>query len=148
SRTLLMNIHTLAWSDDLLAAMQVPRAVLPAIRASSEVYGEIAAGPLQGLPVAGDLGDQQAALFGQTCFATGEAKNTYGTGCFLLANTGERAAPATGGLLTTIAWDVGAGVRYALEGSAFITGAAVQWLRDGLRIIADAGETEALATSL
>ncbi|TMG39170.1 MAG: glycerol kinase, partial [Chloroflexi bacterium] len=91
---------------------------------------------------------QQAALFGQTCFRAGEAKNTYGTGCFLLANTGERPAPARGGLLTTVAWDIGDGLRYALEGSAFITGAAVQWLRDGLGIIAEAGETEALAKSL
>src|SRR6266550_3526279 len=100
------------------------------------------------LPIAGIAGDQQAALFGQTCFAPGEAKNTYGTGCFLLANTGATAAPARGGLLTTIAWDIGDGVRYALEGSAFITGAAVQWLRDGLGLITRADETEALATSL
>jgi len=100
------------------------------------------------LPIAGIAGDQQAALFGQTCFAPGEAKNTYGTGCFLLANTGATAAPARGGLLTTIAWDIGDGTRYALEGSAFITGAAVQWLRDGLGLISRAEETEALATSL
>jgi glycerol kinase len=100
------------------------------------------------IPIAGIAGDQQAALFGQTCFDAGEAKNTYGTGCFLLANTGERAAPAEGGLLTTVAWDIGQGVRYALEGSAFITGAAVQWLRDGLGIIAHADESEALAMSL
>jgi glycerol kinase len=100
------------------------------------------------VPIAGIAGDQQAALFGQTCFASGEAKNTYGTGCFLLANTGATAAPARGGLLTTIAWDIGDGVRYALEGSAFITGAAVQWLRDGLGIITRAEDTESLATSL
>jgi glycerol kinase len=100
------------------------------------------------LPIAGIAGDQQAALFGQTCFAPGEAKNTYGTGCFLLANTGATAAPARGGLLTTIAWDIGEGVRYALEGSAFVTGAAVQWLRDGLGIIKSADETEALAAGL
>jgi glycerol kinase len=98
--------------------------------------------------IAGIAGDQQAALFGQTCFAAGEAKNTYGTGCFLLVNTGDRAASASGGLLTTVAWDVGAGVCYALEGSAFITGAAVQWLRDGLGIIEAAAETDALAASL
>src|SRR5687767_11721357 len=100
------------------------------------------------LPIAGIAGDQQAALFGQTCFAPGEAKNTYGTGCFLLANTGATAAPAGGGLLTTLAWDIGEGARYALEGSAFITGAAVQWLRDGLGLISQAEETEALAISL
>jgi glycerol kinase len=100
------------------------------------------------VPIAGIAGDQQAALFGQTCFAAGEAKNTYGTGCFLLVNTAERAAAASGGLLTTIAWDIGHGVQYALEGSAFITGAAVQWLRDGLGIIATAAETERLAASL
>jgi glycerol kinase len=100
------------------------------------------------MPIAGIAGDQQAALFGQTCFAAGDAKNTYGTGCFLLVNTGERAAAASGGLLTTVAWDTGDGLRYALEGSAFITGAAVQWLRDGLGIIATAADTEALAASL
>jgi glycerol kinase len=100
------------------------------------------------LPIAGIAGDQQAALFGQTCFDAGEAKNTYGTGCFLLANTGAKAAPARGGLLTTVAWDIGDGARYALEGSAFITGAAVQWLRDGLGLISRAEETETLAKSL
>jgi glycerol kinase len=100
------------------------------------------------LPIAGIAGDQQAALFGQTCFEAGEAKNTYGTGCFLLVNTGDRVATASGGLLATVAWDIGTGARYALEGSAFTTGAAVQWLRDGLGIIATAAETEALAASL
>jgi glycerol kinase len=149
SRTLVFDIHRRIWDDDLLRALDIPRPMLAAAMPSSGVVAETDAAHLDApVAIAGIAGDQQAALFGQTCFATGEAKNTYGTGCFLLANTGERAAPATGGLLTTIAWDVGAGIRYALEGSAFITGAAVQWLRDGLGIIANAGETEALATSL
>src|SRR5467141_5476385 len=149
---MLMDLKTLDWDAELLSKIKVPRAMLPQIRPSSDkkFYGQTKANGAVGgvVPVCADLGDQQAALFGQTCFAPGEAKNTYGTGCFLLANTGATAAPARGGLLTTIAWDIGDGVRYALEGSAFITGAAVQWLRDGLGIIADAGETEALATSL
>src|SRR5439155_18737227 len=136
SRTLLMALDTLDWHEPALQLMGIPRAILPEIRASSELFGEARTTVLAGRPIAGIVGDQQAALFGQTCFRAGEAKNTYGTGCFLLANTGERAAPARGGLLTTVAWDIGDGLRYALEGSAFITGAAVQWLRDGLGIIA------------
>src|SRR5207237_48095 len=147
SRTMLMNLQTLDWDDEILRLMGIPRSMLPQIKASSEVYGK-ATGDLAGIPVAGDLGDQQAALFGQTCFSAGEAKNTYGTGCFLLANTGADPVRADGGLLTTLAWDIGAGPVYALEGSAFITGAAVQWLRDGLGIIASADETEAVAMSL
>ena len=149
SRTLVFDIHRQAWDDDLLVLLGIPRSMMAAPVRSSGVVAEADARHF-GAPVriAGIAGDQQAALFGQTCFAAGEAKNTYGTGCFLLVNTGERAASASGGLLTTIAWDIGAGVRYALEGSAFVTGAAVQWLRDGLGIIATAAETEALAASL
>jgi glycerol kinase len=149
SRTMVFDIHRRAWDDELLALLDIPRSMMAAPGRSSGVFAEC--GPRHfgaAIPIAGVAGDQQAALFGQTCFKAGEAKNTYGTGCFLLVNTGARAAAATGGLLTTIAWDTGEGVRYALEGSAFITGAAVQWLRDGLGIIASAAETEALATSL
>jgi glycerol kinase len=149
SRTLIFDIHRRAWDDDLLAVLGIPRSMLATPVRSSGFIAEADARHFgTALPIAGVAGDQQAALFGQTCFAAGEAKNTYGTGCFLLANTGDRAASASGGLLTTIAWDIGDGVRYALEGSAFITGAAVQWLRDGLGIIATAAETEALAASL
>jgi glycerol kinase len=149
SRTLVFDIHRRAWDDDLLALLGIPRSMMAVSVRSSGIVAE--AEPRHfgvSVPIAGIAGDQQAALFGQTCFAPGEAKNTYGTGCFLLVNTGGRAASASGGLLTTIAWDIGDGVRYALEGSAFITGAAVQWLRDGLGIIATAAETEALAASL
>jgi len=149
SRTMVFDIHRAAWDDELLAALDLPRALLPSAVRSSGVVAESDA-PHFGaaIPIAGLAGDQQAALFGQTCFAAGEAKNTYGTGCFLLANTGDQARTSDGGLLTTIAWDIGSGIRYAIEGSAFVTGAAVQWLRDGLGIIADAGETEALARSV
>ena len=149
SRTMVFDIHRRRWDDELLAMLDLPRAMFAAPVPSKGVVG--ATDPVHfgaALPIAGIAGDQQAALFGQTCFAPGEAKNTYGTGCFLLANTGATAAPARGGLLTTVAWDIGEGARYALEGSAFITGAAVQWLRDGLGIIGSADETEALATSL
>jgi len=149
SRTLVFDIHRGAWDDELLRALDLPRSLLASPVRSSGVAATAEASHFgAAIPIAGIVGDQQAALFGQTCFRAGEAKNTYGTGCFLLANTGERAAPARGGLLTTVAWDIGDGLRYALEGSAFITGAAVQWLRDGLGIIAEAGETEALAKSL
>ncbi|HEV8536195.1 MAG TPA: glycerol kinase GlpK [Candidatus Limnocylindria bacterium] len=149
SRTLVYDIHRLAWDDELLGALAIPRAMLARPTRSSGVVAEAGAEHFgAAIPIAGIAGDQQAALFGQACFAPGEAKNTYGTGCFLLANTGTRAAPARGGLLTTIAWDAGEGARYALEGSAFVTGAAIQWLRDGLGLIASADETEALATSL
>jgi len=149
SRTLVFDIHRGAWDDDLLALLAIPRSMLARPVRSSGFVAE--ADPQhfgRALPIAGIAGDQQAALFGQTCFAAGEAKNTYGTGCFLLVNTADRAASASGGLLTTIAWDTGSGIRYALEGSAFITGAAVQWLRDGLGIIATAAETESLAAGL
>jgi len=149
SRTMVFDIHRQRWDDELLAALDLPRAMFARPVRSMGVVGETDAAHFgAALPIAGIAGDQQAALFGQTCFAAGEAKNTYGTGCFLLANTGTTAAPASGGLLTTLAWDIGDGPRYALEGSAFITGAAVQWLRDGLGLIARAEETETLATSL
>jgi glycerol kinase len=149
SRTLVFDIHRRAWDDDLLALLDIPRAMMATPVRSSGVVAEADARHFgASVPIAGIAGDQQAALFGQTCFVAGEAKNTYGTGCFLLVNTGERAASASGGLLSTVAWDTGDGVRYALEGSAFVTGAAVQWLRDGLGIIATAAETEALAAGL
>jgi glycerol kinase len=145
SRTLLYNIHRRAWDDDLLALFDVPRAMLPEVRSSSEVYGETAA-ELFGapIPIAGAAGDQQAALFGQACFEPGTAKNTYGTGCFMLLNIGERPVASTKGLLTTVAWRLGAHTTYALEGSVFIAGAAVQWLRDGLRAISTSAEVERL----
>jgi len=149
ARTMVFDIHRGAWDDDLLGLLDIPRSMLATpVRSSGRIAETDAAHFGAGISIAGVAGDQQAALFGQTCFAAGEAKNTYGTGCFLLANTGERAASASGGLLTTIAWDTGEGIRYALEGSAFITGAAVQWLRDGLGIIATAAETESLAAGL
>jgi glycerol kinase len=148
SRTMLFNIHTLDWDDEILARLRIPRAMLPEVRPSSQVYGLSQADLLGAeVPIAGAAGDQQAALFGQTCFAPGQAKNTYGTGCFLLLNTGEEAVASDRGLLTTIAWQLGdrGETIYALEGSVFIAGAAIQWLRDGLGIIAKAAETEALA---
>jgi glycerol kinase len=149
SRTLLMNLATLDWDEACLRALDVPRAVLPAICPSSQVYGTASAGPLRGVPVAGDLGDQQAALFGQTCFDPGEAKNTYGTGCFMLLNTGPAPIASTHGLLTTLAYQLGAQpARYALEGSIAITGALVQWLRDNLGLIRDSAEVEALALTV
>ncbi len=148
SRTMLMNLKTLDWDDDILKAMGVPRAMLPAIKASSEVYA-VATGALAGVPVAGDLGDQQAALFGQTCFAPGEAKNTYGTGCFMLLNTGAAPVQSKNGLLTTLAYKIGNGKAvYALEGSIAVTGALVQWLRDNLGLIASSAEVEALAKTV
>ncbi|HEX5505469.1 MAG TPA: glycerol kinase GlpK [Thermomicrobiales bacterium] len=148
SRTLLMDLRTLDWDDEILAVIGVPRAMLPAIRSSSEVYG-VATGALAGVPVAGVLGDQQAALVGQTCFAPGEAKNTYGTGCFLLLNTGTAPVASRSGLLTTVAYRFGAAPpAYALEGSIAIAGALVQWLRDNLGLIAGAAEIEALAASV
>jgi len=148
SRTLLMNLETLEWDDELLCLMNIPRDILPEIRSSSEIYG-VATGPLSGVPVAGDLGDQQAALFGQTCFSPGEAKNTYGTGCFMLLNTGQKHIDSTHGLLTTVAYRLGnAPAEYALEGSVAITGALVQWLRDNLGMIQQAAEVETLATTV
>jgi len=148
SRTMLMNLKTLDWDDDLLEAMDVPRAMLPRIVSSSEVFGE-ARGVLEGVRVASALGDQQAALFGQTCFSPGEGKCTYGTGNFLLVNTGEAPVISKNGLLTTVAYRIGeAPAAYALEGSIAVTGALVQWLRDNLGIIRAASEIEALARSV
>jgi glycerol kinase len=149
SRTLLMDLRALDWSDEALELIGIPRAMLPEIRSSSEVYGEIRAGTaLDGLPLAGILGDQQAALFGQACFTPGEAKNTYGTGCFLLVNTGTEPV-ASQDLLTTVAYRLGDGPpAYALEGSIAVAGAGVRWLRDQLGVIGSAGEVEALAASV
>jgi glycerol kinase len=149
SRTMLMNLQTLTWDDDLLDAMGVPRAMLPEIRPSSEIYGEAVEGPLRGVPVAAALGDQQAALFGQTCFSPGEAKCTYGTGSFLLFNTGERPVMSSSGLLTTLACRVGdEPPTYALEGSIAVTGALVQWFRDNITLIDSAPEIETLARTV
>ncbi len=146
SRTQLMNLATLDWDDDLLSVFDVPRSVLPRIVASSEVYGTASVGSLAGVDIAGILGDQQAALVGQACFESGEAKNTYGTGCFLLMNTGTEPVPSAAGLLTTVAYRLGAEApRYALEGSIAITGALVQWLRDNLGLIENSADIEALA---
>jgi glycerol kinase len=148
SRTMLMNLQTLQWDDALLQAIGVPRAMLPQICSSSEIYGE-AQGVLQGTPVASALGDQQAALFGQTCFSSGEGKNTYGTGCFLLVNTGEKLVQSNNGLLTTVGYKIGAQpAAYALEGSIAVTGSLVQWLRDNLGMISSAAEIETLARSV
>jgi glycerol kinase len=148
SRTMLMGLETLDWDDELLGAMGVPRAMLPEIRPSSEVYGE-ARGTLAGVPVASALGDQQAALFGQTCFSPGEAKCTYGTGSFLLFNTGERPVQSASGLLTTVCCRIGfEPPTYALEGSIAITGALVQWFRDNITLIASAPEIETLARTV
>ena len=149
SRTLLMDIHTGKWDDELLALLGVPREILPEIRSSSEVYGEVAADfPLAGIKLAGIAGDQQSALFGQTCFQRGWAKNTYGTGCFLLMNTGTDAVASQHKLLTTVAWRLGDMTEYALEGSVFIGGATVGWLRDGLGIIKTSADVERLAASV
>ena len=151
SRTLLFDLHTLAWSDELLELFGIPRAVLPQVVASSGTIGVTrgVAGLPDGIPIAGIAGDQQAALFGQACFTPGEAKCTYGTGAFILMNTGDQPVASRSGLLTTVAWKLGTGeLRYALEGSAFIAGAAVQWLRDGLQFFSSAAEIEALAQSV
>jgi glycerol kinase len=149
SRTQLMNLETLDWDDELLAAFDIPRAILPAIRSSSEIYGEATLGPVKGVPVAGILGDQQAALVGQTCFNPGEAKNTYGTGCFLLMNTGDEIVHSKHGLLTTAAFQwKGQHANYALEGSVAITGALVQWIRDNFGLIAASPDIEALARTV
>jgi glycerol kinase len=149
SRTLMYDIHALDWDDELLRILGVPRRMLPAVKASSEVYGRTETSLLgAAIPIAGIAGDQQAALFGQACFTPGMAKNTYGTGCFLLMNTGTTPTPSAGGLLTTIAWKVGGEVTYALEGAVFIAGAAVQWMRDGLRAIVNSADIEQLATSV
>jgi len=149
SRTMLMNLKTLDWDAEILKAMGIPRGMLPAIRSSSEVYGVVRSGALRDIPVAGDLGDQQAALFGQTCFKAGEAKNTYGTGCFMLMNTGERPVQSKAGLLTTLGYKIGDQKPvYALEGSIAITGALIQWLRDNLGMIEKSADVETLAKSV
>jgi glycerol kinase len=148
SRTLLMNLKTLDWDDSILAVLSIPRAMLPAIRPSSAVYGQ-AVGLLAGVPLAGDLGDQHAALFGQTCFNPGEVKNTYGTGCFMLMNTGETPIPSQAGLLTTLGYQIGGQKPvYSLEGSIAITGALVQWLRDNLGLIETSAQVEELARTV
>ena len=150
SRTMLMDLKSLSWDEEIAGIMGVPSAMLPEIRASSDVYGEVkASGALQGVSIAGDLGDQQAATFGQTCFSVGEAKNTYGTGNFLLLNTGTEAVPSKSGLLTTVGYKIGdQDAIYCLEGSIAITGALVQWLRDNLKMIKAAPEVEDLAKSV
>ncbi|MFP3913902.1 MAG: glycerol kinase GlpK [Actinomycetota bacterium] len=148
SRTQLMDLQTLEWDDGILGAMGIPRSMLPEIRSSAEVYGE-ATGALGGIPVAGDLGDQQAATFGQVCFEVGDAKNTYGTGNFMLLNTGTEAVPSESGLVTTVCYKLGdRDAVYALEGSIAITGALVQWLRDNLGMIQTSAEVEALARTV
>ncbi len=147
SRTMLFNLHTGDWDDDLLKLFRIPRAILPTVRASSEVYGECA---LWGgtIPIAGIAGDQQAALFGQVCTQPGMVKNTYGTGCFMLMNTGTKPIMSKNNLLTTVAWRIGGRTEFALEGSIFIAGAVVQWLRDGLGLIKTSGEIESLAAQV
>ena len=148
SRTLLFNIHTGDWDDELLALLDVPRPMLPEVRPSSEVYGETQEGLFGArIPVAGIAGDQQAATFGQACLTRGMVKNTYGTGCFMLLNTGEAPVPSEHQLLSTVAWRLPQTTAYALEGSVFVAGAVVQWLRDGLKLIRSAEEVEALAAS-
>ena len=149
SRTMLYNIHDLCWDKELLDKFEIPETMLPEVKSSSEVYGMTAASVLgKPVPIAGVAGDQQAALFGQCCFEAGQSKNTYGTGCFLLMNTGEQAVDSQNGLLTTIAIGKNGKVQYALEGSVFVAGAAIKWLRDELKMIDDAAETEALAKSV
>lgn len=149
SRTLLFNIHMLDWDDELLGILDIPRAMLPEVRASSEVYGETDPALFgAAIPIAGIAGDQQAATFGQGCFDPGQAKNTYGTGCFLLMNTGDQPVASNNGLLTTVGWKVDGKVTYCLEGSVFVGGAVVQWLRDGLQFFDDASEIEQLALSV
>ncbi|EJR57158.1 glycerol kinase [Bacillus cereus VD107] len=148
SRTLMFNIHDLQWDDELLDMLTVPKSMLPEVRPSSEIYGETIDYHFfgQNIPIAGVAGDQQAALFGQACFGEGMAKNTYGTGCFMLMNTGEKAVASEHGLLTTIAWGIDGKVNYALEGSIFVAGSAIQWLRDGMRMFKDASESEEYAS--
>jgi glycerol kinase len=149
SRTLLFNIHDLDWDDELLAILGIPRAILPRVAQAGEIVGHTRCEGLpEGLPIAGMAGDQQAALFGQACHSAGLAKNTYGTGCFLLMNTGDRPSASRNRLLTTVAWRRDEGAHYALEGSVFVAGAAVQWLRDGLGIIESADEVGPLAASV
>ncbi|MFU2017308.1 glycerol kinase GlpK [Peribacillus butanolivorans] len=147
SRTLMYNIHDLKWDEEILEILQVPHSMLPEVRPSSEVYAKTVTHHFFGheIPIAGAAGDQQAALFGQECFEKGMAKNTYGTGCFMLMNTGEQAVKSEHGLLTTIAWGLNGKVEYALEGSVFVAGSAIQWLRDGLKILQESKDSEMYA---
>ncbi|MGA6982227.1 MAG: glycerol kinase GlpK, partial [Candidatus Sulfotelmatobacter sp.] len=149
SRTMLFNLLSASWDQELLEVFRIPGSMLPTVRRSSEIYAEVTAVPgLNGIAIAGIAGDQQAALFGQRCTHPGLTKNTYGTGCFMLQSTGSRAVPSTNRLLTTVAWKIGEKTDYALEGSVFVGGAVVQWLRDGLGIIRSSGDVEALANSV
>lgn len=149
SRTMMFNIKTLKWDDEILKILDIPKQMLPEVRESSCVYGETDAQFFgKKIKIAGAAGDQQSALFGQNCFNAGDAKNTYGTGCFMLMNTGERIVYSKNGLVTTIAWGCDGKINYALEGSIFIAGAAVQWLRDGLRLVDDSADTEYMATKV
>lgn len=149
SRTMLFNIHELKWDDEILSRLNIPKSMLPEPKPSSYIYGKTSPELFGGeIPIAGAAGDQQAALFGQACYYPGTAKNTYGTGCFMLMNTGEKAVESKSGLLTTIAWGIDGKVDYALEGSIFVAGAAIQWLRDELRIIESSAETEEIAKSV
>ncbi|MDV2685783.1 glycerol kinase GlpK [Alkalihalophilus lindianensis] len=150
SRTLMYNIYDLKWDDELLEILDIPKSMLPEVRSSSEVYAETKGYHFFGeqVPIAGAAGDQQAALFGQACFEKGMAKNTYGTGCFMLMNTGEKAVKSESGLLTTIAWGIDGKVEYALEGSIFVAGSAIQWLRDGMRMVNQAADTEGYAAKV
>ncbi|HEY6337383.1 MAG TPA: glycerol kinase GlpK [Candidatus Sulfotelmatobacter sp.] len=149
SRTMLFNIHSGEWDEELLRLFRIPASLMPSVKSSCEVYGEVSAVPgLNGIPIAGIAGDQQAALFGQRCIRPGLTKNTYGTGCFMLQNTGTDAVPSSNRLVTTVAWKIGGKTEYALEGSVFVGGAVVQWLRDGLGVIHSSSEVEALAKSV
>ncbi len=149
SRTLIYNIHTLDWDDELLRILNIPRALLPEVQPSSTVYGQTDRALFgESIPIASLIGDQQAATFGQGCFEPGSAKNTYGTGCFLLLNTGDKPIASKNGLITTIGWGLGGKLTYCLEGSVFIAGAVVQWLRDGLKMIGTAPEIEDLALAV
>ncbi len=148
SRTMLFNLHTMDWDDQLLTLLDIPKSLLPEVKSNSELFGYAHAIGMGEVPIAGMAGDQQSALFGQMCTGSGMVKNTYGTGCFMLMNTGEKAVKSNNNLLTTVAWKVNGKVQYALEGSVFIAGAAVQWLRDGLKIIRSSSDVQQLAASV
>lgn len=148
SRTMLFNIETMTWDDELLSLFSIPTSMLPEVKSNSEIYGHASAINMHEVPIAGMAGDQQSALFGQMCREVGMVKNTYGTGCFMLMNTGAKLVRSKNNLLTTVAWKIGETTHYALEGSVFIAGAAVQWLRDGLKIIKKSADVQALAASV
>ena len=148
SRTMLFNINSLSWDDELLAIFNIPKSIMPEVKSSSEIYAEVEIEELKGIKIAGNAGDQQAALFGQLCQQSGMSKSTYGTGCFLLQNTGTKPVKSTNNLLTTVAWKIGDETQYALEGSVFVGGAVVQWLRDELKIIKKSADVEKLANSV